>query len=184
MDAHPDLDYEDNDAIAYRLKGTPIGTEARILVGMSPYDADGKSYRYLQMAVDINVGKSEFLRDSVREGPHIDFSISYDVTDEKTPARFALMLTRPVALSASRDVGIDAYYDRYTSGALFGVDLLKNPHSPTTTTIGIVDGNPANQESFGGVSPLAGDIQLDTSRVTALLNQLQTHLSTIKGKKP
>ncbi len=184
VDEHPDLAFEDDDAVAYKLKGTPVGTEARILVGMMPYDADGKSYRYLQMGVDINVGKSEFLLDSVREGPHIEFSISYDVADEMAPSRFGLLLTRPVDITASRDAGINAYYGRYTSGALFGVDLLKNPHRPTTATIGIVDANPVNEKSFGGVSPLAGDIQLDITRVTALLKQLQAHLSTIKGKKP
>lgn len=178
---HPDLDFEDNDAIAYELEGTPEGTEARMLVGMLPYYEDDRTFRYVQMDIDVHAGQSELMQGVMREHPNVNLSISYDVADGR-PTRFALQLGRRVDLAASRDAGINAYEGQYTSGSLYWVDLEKDPDNPTTTTFGIVDGQHVEARSFPGIAPLAGDTDLDPERLNALLALLQQHRSTIKGE--
>ena len=182
VDAHPDLEFGDNDAIAYKLLGAPEGTTAHVLVGLQPYYEDGRTFRYLQMQIQEDCGTSEYLLDSQREGPFISLSIGYDETDKYAPTRFGLTVQRPVDIAGSRDAGVDAYHGRYTHGARFWVDLLKDPYNPTTTTFGIVDGNPASTAAFDGIRPLAGNVHLDQERLATLLRQLQSHLSTIKGE--
>lgn len=178
---HPDLDYHDNDSVAYRLEGTPEGVEARVLIGMLPYEEDGRTFRYLQMSIE-STEKPEYLRDSVREGTSTSVSISYDVTSKDVPTRFALLVQRRVDLAACRDVGLDAYAGRFTLGASFAIDLEKGPDDPKTATFGLVDGNIVDGHSFDGVSPLAGDIQIDRIRLATLLGQLHKHLSKIRGE--
>lgn len=183
-DERNDLEFEDDDAMAYRLNGTPEGTDAHLLVGLQPYNEDGKTFRYLQMNVEMGAGKTEYLRGSVRRGPHLSLSISYDVADEKTPTRFALVMTRPVALNESRKAGIDAYHGQFTTGAQYWVDLKKDPNNPVKRTIGIVNGNPVRDYTpHGGVNPLVGDTELDRDRLTALLAQLQKNYAVTRGRQ-
>lgn len=179
-----DMEFEDDDAMAYRLNGTPAGTDAHFLVGLQPYDEDGKTFRYLQLNVEVGAGKTEYLRDAVRRGPHVSLSISFDETDEKTPTRFALVMTRPVALSESRKAGIDAYHGQFTTGAQYWIDLKKNPDNPVKRTIGIVEGNPVRDYTpYGGMNPLVGDTELDRERLSALLAQLQKNYAVTRGRQ-
>jgi hypothetical protein len=179
-----DMEFEDDDAMAYRLQGTPEGTDAHFLVGLQPYDEEGKTFRYLQMNVEMGAGKTEYLRDSVRRGPHISLSISFDEADEETPTRFALVMTRPVALSESRKAGIDAYHGQFTTGAQYWIDLKKDPDNPVKRSIGIVNGNPVRDYTpHGGLNPLVGDTELDRERLSALLVQLQKNYAVTRGKQ-
>ncbi len=179
--AAPDLDYEDDDAVAYKLEGTPEGTEARVLVGLMPYEEDGRTFRYLQMQLDVPQ-EPEFLHGAMREGPNVNFSISYDVTDPTTPTRFALMLKRRVDLAASRAEGIDAYTGRFTNGVYYWNDFLDTSRGPSSTTWGLVDGAPVSGEAFDGVNPLGGNTYLDLELLERILTQLQRNLSAIKGE--
>jgi len=152
-----------------------------VLVGLQPYYEDGRTFRYLQMQIREDCGTSSTVG-LAKRGPFISLSIGYDETDKSNPTRFGLTLQRPVDIAGSRDAGIDAYHGRYTHGARYWVDLLKDPYNPTTTTFGMVDGNPASTAAFDGISPLAGNVNLDKNRLSELLRQLQSHLSMIKGE--
>lgn len=182
IDTRPDYDYDDNDALAYRLKGAPEDMQARMLVGLQPYEENGRRFRYLQMDVDIGKGKAAYFRDSMRADANINLSISYDETDPNTPTRFGLMLQRRVDTAASQEAGIDADHGRYTTGAYYWIDLLVNPQECHTTTIGMIDGDAVDAERFGGVRPLAGDLALDKPILNALLEQLQLHQVTLRGQ--
>lgn len=181
VDSHPDLDYEDDDAIAYKLLGAPEGADVHMLIGMQPYSEGDQDFRYLQLNVDMGEENSEYLRDAMRQGPHVDLSISYDVTNESVPTRFAIQLSRPVSLKASRDIGVNAYHGQYTNGAYYWIDFLNDPNNPTATTVGIIDGQPVSLDKFG-MTPLNGDLDLDKDKVAALLRKLQQKLSVVKGK--
>jgi hypothetical protein len=180
LSAHPDLEYEDNDAIAYKLKGGPGDAEARVLVGLQPFEDNGRRCRYLQMQLDIG-SKPEYWRDTMRDAPNVNLSISYDEADSTVPTRFGLMLQRRVDLYASKQAGIDAYQGKYTSGAYYWIDLKDNPPRLWSGTIGIVNGRPVEPKSFDDISPLSGDLELDRERLSKLLARLQQHQSAIKG---
>jgi len=176
-----DFDYEDNDALAYNLIGAPEGTEARMLVGLQPFESEGGRTRYLQLEVDVKSVPSELIQGAIRYSPRIDLNIAYLETVPTQPVRFALNISRAVGFADSRDVGIDAYQGRLTEGAYFWVDLVADPQNPISGTYGVVDAVPYNVKTFGGVSPLDGDVQLDVERVGKLLTQLQCHLTSVKG---
>jgi hypothetical protein len=111
-----DHEYEDDDAIAYRILGTPAGVTAHFLVGMAPIERDGKEYRYLQLEIGLDTDSpSEFYRDALREGPRIHLTIDRD--RDGNMGAFALITERRIALKDSRRAGIDAYQGRFTSGA-------------------------------------------------------------------
>lgn len=183
VSAHPDLDYEDDDAIAYRLLGTPEDTEARVLVGLQPYEIGETTFRYLQLEIDVAVGTHDLVDGAMRYPPNVGLSVSYDAHDPEEPARAALLVQRDVALGESRRSGIDAYQGRYTTGSYYCVDLLEDPPQVVCGTVGMVDGQrlPSIQ-SFEGVSPLAGDTQLDVELLGEILGRLREHLATIKGE--
>lgn len=177
----PDLDYEDNDSIAFQFEGMPEGMEAHMLTGLQSYVENGRDYRYIQMDINIPGLEPEYLDGAMREGPNINFSISYDVLDPKTPVRFALMLQRGVDLSASRAKGIDAYSGVYTQGSYFWQDLL-DPTKVSAKTFGIENGNPLGSKPFPNAVELVGDLTLDPVLLNEMLGKLQEKLSYVKGQ--
>jgi len=179
---HPDLDYEDGDSISFKLEGAPQDTDARLLLELQPVHEGDRTLRTVHLAVDMDVNESAFHQGAMRSGPSVTLGICYDVDDPKSVARFTAQLQRNVALAASRQAGIDAYDGRFTTGASFWLDLMKSPASPLTSTFGLIDGNPASGAKFDGVSPLAGDTQLDPARLAKLVELLQAHVATIKGE--
>jgi hypothetical protein len=178
----PDFDYEDDDSIAYKFEDMPEGVTGHMLIGMQPYDENGRTYRYVQMQLDIATAGPEFVDGAMRDGPNINFSISYDVEDPNKPVRFALMLQRRVDLSASRKAGIDAYSGIYTQGAYYWQDFLPSEGTPSASTIGIVDGKPLSANKFPNAISLFGDLNLDSELLNAVLAQLQECTATVKGE--
>ncbi|MBA2662078.1 MAG: hypothetical protein H0U74_07255 [Bradymonadaceae bacterium] len=179
VEGHIDFDYEDDDAIAYAIKGLPEGMTGHFLVGFQPYIENGKTHRYLQMSINAHPAEQEYIDGAMRDGPNINLSESYDADDPGAPTRFALMLQRRVDLSASRKVGIDPYSGEYTYGAYYWHDMLDKSKAPLTTTLGLVNGNPVDVDSFAGVSPLAGDVLLDPDLLHELLAKLQKNLALL-----
>lgn len=182
LEPYPDLDYEDSGALAYKLSDTPAGTEARVLVGLEPFQVEGGECRYMRMEVDIVGEEGKLVDGAIRYSPRVDLNIAYRTNDPQQPARFALNVQRPVALADSRDSGINAYEGRWTQGSYYWIDLENTTAEPLSGTYGIIDSQPYGMSKFEGVQPLRGDIQLNQDKVTELLEQLQTHLATIQGK--
>lgn len=181
VDSQPDFEYEDDDAIAFKIRELPDGMEGHMLVGLQPYEENGRSYRYLQMNLSMPSMQSGFYEGVFRDVPNVNLSISYDTDEPYKPTRFALMLQQQVDLGGSRDRGIDAYSGTYTNGAYYWHDFLRPNQEPLTTTIGIVDGQPASVTAFPGMSPLMGDVDLDRDILDDLLAQLQKNLSNMRG---
>ncbi|MEZ6015204.1 MAG: hypothetical protein R3F49_08830 [Planctomycetota bacterium] len=179
----PDFDYEDDDALAYNLIGAPSGTEARMLVGLQPFETDAGRARYLQLEVDVANVQDELIQGAVRYSPRVDLNIAYLESDPAVPIRLAVNVSRAVGFAASRDVGIDAYQGRHTEGAYFWIDLKADPLQPISGTYGVVDAVPQSVKDFAGVSPLAGDIRLDSARVKLVLERLQSHFSKARSLK-
>ena len=182
IENHPDFDYEDDDAVAYTIHGLPDGMEGHMLVGLQPYTENGRTYRYVQMDIDIPTTEPDYLDGVLRDGPSMGLSISYDIKDPGTPVRVALLLQRRVDLSGSRGNGIDAYTGSYTQGGYYWHDLLNPTQGPSALTFGIVDGSPATGAKFPLASPLWGDLQLDQVLLGEVLGQLQKNLSLVKGE--
>ena len=179
VDPHVDFDYQDNDGVAYRVEGTPEGTRAHFLVGLEPFERDGKEFRYFHMEIQLGAdAPSEFHRDALREGPRVHLSIDYD--EQGKPGRLGLLTERRVALGDSRPSGIDAYQGSFTSGASFHVDLA-DPRNARAETFGIVDGHYVQRDEFEGM-PLRGDLEVDRARVEALLARLTRHYESVRRK--
>ncbi|MBI5431913.1 MAG: hypothetical protein HZA52_03675 [Planctomycetes bacterium] len=183
VETHPDFEYEDDDAIAYKITGLPGGMEGHLLVGLQPYSNEsGKTCRYLQMELKMPSAEPEFLDGAMRDGPNVFVSVSYETEAPNVPVRFGLMLQRRVDLSASRKEGIDAYSGVHTQGAYYAQDMLDATRAPFASTVGLVNGNPADGNSFPGVSPLVGDVRLDPGLLSEVLAQFQKNLSSVKGE--
>lgn len=181
VESQPDFDYEDDDAIAFKIRDLPDGMEGHMLVGLQPYEENGRSYRYLQMNLNMPSMQSGSYEGVFRDVPNVSLSISYDTDEPYKPTRFALMLQQPVDIAVSRDRGIDAYSGTYTNGAYYWHDFLKPDQQPLTTTIGIIDGQPASVKTFPGMSPLMGDVDLNRGMLDDLLARLQRNLSNLRG---
>lgn len=138
----PDFDYEDDDALAYNLIGAPSGTEARMLVGLQPFETDAG--RGSLPSARGRCGQRPGRTDSgaVRYSPRVDLNIAYLESDPAVPIRLAVNVSRAVGFAASRDVGIDAYQGRHTEGAYFWIDLKADPLQPISGTYGVVDAVP------------------------------------------
>jgi len=173
-----DYEYEDDDAVAYLILSTPKDTTAHFLVGLQPFQRDGKEYRYFQIEIQTQPpNATEFHRDSMREGPRIHLSIDFD--SEGTPGRLSLLTERRVALHESRHSGIDAYVGRYTSGASYSVDMNMSQNA-TSGTYGIVNGTYTTVSDFQGITPLRGDMEVDPARVDHLLSLFMSNFDKIR----
>jgi len=154
-----------------------------MLVGLQPYEENGRRCRYVQMDVHLPGSPTSFHEGVLRDAPNVNLSISYAEEQPDRPTRFALMLQQRVDLAGCRDQGIDAYGGTFTNGAYYWHDLNDPTSEPLTTTIGIVDGQPVATKHFPGVSPLRGDTRMDRDLLLALLARLQEHLSHVRGER-
>lgn len=192
IDEKVDFEYEDNDSIAYRVLGTPSGTEAHLLVGRETFPAHGPApdpeggadggteCRALQLEIQLGADQPPgFHRDALREGPRLHLGLFMD--PDGRPVRMGLVTERAVALGASRRAGLDAYEGRFTSGASYGIELDGDDLRPRTAeTIGLVDGHYASGASFQG-QPLRGDLTPERERVEALARRLQAHFERVRA---
>lgn len=175
-----DFSYEDEDSVAYRLLGTPDGVEAHFLVGIAPFDREGKTYRCLQLEIQVDAGAvPEFNRGALRDGPRVHLTLDYDQSGE--PGHFALITERRVNLSESQRAGFNAYQGRHTSGAGYKADVGKGL-TLVTETFGLIEGQYANGARFQGVSPLVGDIELNSEKVRSLFRVLDRNYQAVRSR--
>lgn len=179
VDPRVDLEYDDDDAIAFEILAMPAGTTGHFLVGRKTFERNGEEFRFLQMEIEMGEDESPtYHRDSLRYGPRIHLTIDYDGSG--TPYALALILQRDVALRESRQRGIDAYRGTYTTGAGYRVNL-PDPERSYSGTFGLVDGTTARADRFPGPSPLVGDTRIDPERVRALFEALMSKRAAVNG---
>jgi hypothetical protein len=174
-----DLDYDDEDAIAYRILGTPEGTSAHFLVGRGVIERDGQEFRFLQLEIETEDDvEPEFHHGALRLGPRVHLTLDYD--SEGAPGALAIVTQRDVALRASRERGLDADRGLHVTGAGLRANFGSAP-STFSETFGLIDGVKAKGNRFPSVSPLRGDTDPDPTRVRTLLASLLRNRRAVDG---
>jgi hypothetical protein len=179
VDHRVDLEYDDEGAIAFRILGTPKGTSGHFLVGQKSFDRDGKELKFVQMEIVMGADESPvFFRDSIRCGPRLHMTVDYD--SDGAPNAMALVLQRDIDLKESRKQGINAFVGTYTTGVGYRVNLV-GQESCFSETFGLINGRVSHRERFNGISPLAGDTQIDKGRLQALFEALMRSRLVVSG---
>lgn len=179
VSAELDPAYEDDDeTIPHRIEGTPAGTRAHFFIGIQPNVHDGRDFQFFQMEIQMDADQpAVFHRDALREGPRIHLTLDHDFKSK--PGSFGLLTERKVALRDSKRAGIDAYHGRFRSGASYAVGF-GDPSFRHAVTFDILDGN---YVGAGGETALHGDLDVDPSKVAALVDLFREHQREILEKK-
>ena len=176
-----DYEFDDSDAVAYKMLGTPEGMSAHFLVGLDSFERDGKTYKAYELEVQMDGYDVTFDRGAMRSGPRVRIMMDFD--EDGNPGMLALLMTRRVALAASRGAGVDAYTGDFVTGCSYKSSMT-NPEDSMSETYGIQNGHIVTSMTSPAYSnmikPLAGDVILQPDKAQALLGKLHNHFAILK----
>ena len=184
IDSEVDYDFEDSDAVAYKVLGTPDGMDAHFLVGLESFERDGKRFKAYELEVQIGGDDVTFERGAMREGPRVRMLMDFD--EDGNPGMMGLVATRRVSLGLSRQAGINAYEGEYVNGISYKGSATI-PEDNMSETFGVQNGRVVTSVTSpsysNSIKPLLGDVMIEPEKARLLFSHLQSNFSSLSNKK-